>query len=145
MLTRCCLRRGYERSPKGLWSCRGRLLARAGRSRARSGRRLGDLGRLLGRLGSLLGPLGALLERSWEALGRLLGGSWTALDDLGSLWDALKIVFGRFRHQLWSYFRLDARKPTLIYRAQRCGAAFNGAVLSYLWVLQCSWIQTGAR
>ena len=32
MLTRCCLRRGYERSPKGLWSCLGRLLARAGRS-----------------------------------------------------------------------------------------------------------------
>ena len=31
MLTRCCLRRGYERSPKGLWSCLGRLLRRAGR------------------------------------------------------------------------------------------------------------------
>ena len=32
MLTRCCLRRGYERSPKGLWRCLGRLLDRAGRS-----------------------------------------------------------------------------------------------------------------
>ena len=94
MLTRCCLRRGYERSPKGLWSCLGRLLARAGRSRARSGRRLGDLGRLLGRPERVFRTLqtfkttqddpksdfGANLEPTWSQLGANLEPRWANLD-----------------------------------------------------------------
>ena len=79
MLTRCCLRRGYERSPKGLWSCLGRLLGSRRPLRARSGRRLGDLGRLLGRPERVFRTLQtfkttqddsrAMLEPTWRQLG----------------------------------------------------------------------------
>ena len=91
MLTRCCLRRGYERSPKGLWTAFGSRRPFPSSLRPPSGRSWASLGpsrTSLPNAPNVQDDPRRPQERFWSQLGANLEPTWT-------VFAALRTGFGR--------------------------------------------------